>query len=73
MFDFLKRKLRLTPADIADTIIEALEGFGDDRQEKIDWIIVGLEEREKNEAYGEHFQRIRAELYRRGVRHSNHI
>jgi hypothetical protein len=63
------KTLDLTPAEIAELLDEVLTEFGDERQSKTDWLVSALERHESDDD-GERFQRIRAELFRRGVKHS---
>ena len=69
-----RKKLKLNPAELAELLDEITvdEPDGKTRQESLDWQLDVIEKAE-NEGCGherQFFQAIRAELYRRGIRHS---
>lgn len=71
MFGIFKKRNRMTPAEIAAVLKEALEMLGEQKQERTDWMLITLEKHEMDESTGQFLQSIRAELFRLGVKHSN--
>jgi hypothetical protein len=66
-------KVVLTPAEMAGLILECLEELKAEGIERTDFALEALEQVERTEPDAhryQHFQSIRAELYRAGVRHS---
>jgi hypothetical protein len=66
-----RRRIECTPAEMASIVAQAIrelveEGEGD----PTDWVLETLEKFETSERDGRQFQNIRAELHRRGLRHS---
>lgn len=70
------KRPKLTAKEVAEIVREALLELPPELvQAKTDWVIECMEraERDENDTHARMFQRVRAELFRLGVRHTNQL
>jgi hypothetical protein len=75
MIRFLRRffgEIDLTPKELAELLAEVLIELKEEGMDRTDWLLEALERMETNLEldYDHRAQSIRAELYRKGFRHS---
>ena len=61
---------KCTMKELADILFEINQESKADGTDRTNWLLEVLERHEKDKKGGELFQRLRAELHRKGLRHS---